>query len=150
MNRFATCHFCDDIRPEVGNKTSLMGIYGGELFVAGNPAVLPKLCAVIFASTPADEPLSSLSLSLRVDGETIYEFAIPAADLARMQDRVKSTSDEADPIKRMSLGSNIVLSPFVVTKDVTVQALAICDGEEISAGRLYVHLTESPPTQSAT
>jgi uncharacterized protein DUF6941 len=35
---------CDDIRPERGNKISLMGLYGDTVFVPAFPFVFPKLC----------------------------------------------------------------------------------------------------------
>ena len=45
----ATVVFCDDIRPEIGNKFSFMGVYDTDLNVSSSdPQVtLPKLCAAI-------------------------------------------------------------------------------------------------------
>lgn len=38
-------HFiCDDIRQEVGNKISLIGIYPGNVMFMSIPSVIPKLC----------------------------------------------------------------------------------------------------------
>lgn len=38
---------CDDIRNEVGNKKSLMGIYTNKLIVKSVPAVIPRICLYI-------------------------------------------------------------------------------------------------------
>jgi hypothetical protein len=38
---------CDDVRNEVGNKLSFMGVYGPELWVGKLPAIMPKLCFVV-------------------------------------------------------------------------------------------------------
>ena len=38
---------CDDVRNEVGNKLSLMGVYGPELWVGKVPAMMPHLCFVV-------------------------------------------------------------------------------------------------------
>ena len=38
---------CDDVRNEVGNKLSFMGVYGPELWLGKLPAVMPKLCFVV-------------------------------------------------------------------------------------------------------
>lgn len=38
---------CDDVRNEVGNKLSLMGIYGPELWVGRLPVAMPRLCIVV-------------------------------------------------------------------------------------------------------
>ncbi len=42
-----TVLICDDVRNELGNKLSIMGIYGPELWLGKIPAVMPKLCFVI-------------------------------------------------------------------------------------------------------
>lgn len=38
---------CDDVRHEVGNKLSLMGVYGADLCISRLPAMLPHLCIVV-------------------------------------------------------------------------------------------------------
>ncbi len=42
-----TVLLCDDVRNEIGNKLSIMGIYGPELWIGKLPAVMPKLCFVV-------------------------------------------------------------------------------------------------------
>jgi len=42
-----TVLLCDDVRNEVGNKLSVMGIYGPELWLGKIPALMPKLCFVV-------------------------------------------------------------------------------------------------------
>jgi len=41
---------CDDIREEVGNKMSFMGVYGPDIFVPSFPFVFPLLCMAIYYS----------------------------------------------------------------------------------------------------
>ena len=38
---------CDDIRSELGNKYSLMGIYPKNIVIQNFPAILPKICLCI-------------------------------------------------------------------------------------------------------
>ncbi len=38
---------CDDIRDEVGNKKSLMGVYSNNIILKGVPATLPRICLFI-------------------------------------------------------------------------------------------------------
>ena len=38
---------CDDIRQEIGNKISLIGVYSKGIFVTKFPFTFPKLCFVI-------------------------------------------------------------------------------------------------------
>jgi hypothetical protein len=42
-----TAILCDDVRQEVGNKSSLMGIYDKDIFFTDLPALLPKLCLYV-------------------------------------------------------------------------------------------------------
>ncbi len=46
--------FCDDLRQEVGNKVSYMGVYQGMMFVPAFPVALPKLCAAVTARFPRE------------------------------------------------------------------------------------------------
>lgn len=45
--KFNYAIICDDIRQEVGNKISLIGIYPKDIFVTKLPFTLPKLCFAI-------------------------------------------------------------------------------------------------------
>jgi len=38
---------CDDIRHEMGDKFSLIGIYGADVYVAQLPFLFPKLCVAV-------------------------------------------------------------------------------------------------------
>ncbi len=38
---------CDDVRLEIGNKHSLMGVYAGTIIVTKVPSLLPKVCLVL-------------------------------------------------------------------------------------------------------
>ena len=58
--------FCDDIREEVGNKLSFMGVYSADLTVPVLPIVLNKLCIVVRAITNNSDPFESLNVSLNV------------------------------------------------------------------------------------
>lgn len=63
--RFNYSIICDDIREEVGNKLSLMGIYGKDIYVPRLPFTFPQLCVAIaynnlrkgdFFSVKAEDP----------------------------------------------------------------------------------------------
>lgn len=83
--RFADVIFCDDIRFEVGNKASYIGVYVEDAKVPDFPHTFPKLCAVINAKTGAEDPFQSLIFRIFINGqEQTYE--IPEQDLnARQQ-----------------------------------------------------------------
>ena len=41
LKKFRNAIICDDIRDEIGNKKSLMGVMNGDIFVATFPATIP-------------------------------------------------------------------------------------------------------------
>lgn len=67
--RYGYCIFCDDIRTELGEKLSFMGVYNGILFLPEFPYTLPKLCAHINLVTPADQPYKSIVVECFAPGE---------------------------------------------------------------------------------
>jgi hypothetical protein len=66
---YAFVVWCDDIRQEVGNKPSFMGVYTGALVVPALPAVLPKLCIWATLVVPASMVLDEVSLVIKQDGQ---------------------------------------------------------------------------------
>lgn len=80
---FGYSDFCDDIRQELFGKVTLVGIYSGELSIAGTPPVtLPKF--VIFAHYFERPEDGAVPLQLRVylpgdpDDEPTTRIDIPA------------------------------------------------------------------------
>lgn len=71
--------FCDDIRQELGNKLSLMGVYSDVVNVVQELDMLPKLC--IFARLELQGGQSH-KFALRAEyGENKYEFTDVDLDL---------------------------------------------------------------------
>lgn len=138
MTRVAHCSFCDDVRAEIGNKLSIMGVYSGELITPSTPFVLSKLCCILSCITPIERPFSSLAFRLSVDGNEIARGEIPPDQLAAMWKNIQPRIDGPDPITRFSTSMTLVLSPYMIASSHVIKAFAIPDGEEILAGRLYV------------
>ncbi|CAM2164874.1 Phosphatidylserine decarboxylase [Paraburkholderia sacchari] len=138
MKRFAYCHFCDDVRLEVGNKSSLMGVYGGDLQVPSFPFALPKLAVVTFISTPTDEPMSTLIFEVRDGSDVLAQYEVPKHELEAVQKSVSARDDSVEPAQALALGATAFLSPFSVDRPKVIKAVVICDGKEFVAGKLYV------------
>lgn len=150
MTRYAHSTFCDDVRQEIGNKTSLMGLYSGELFVQELPAALSKLCVVIVCRTSVEEPFTTLSVRLNVaGGDTVAEVALPPEALKQLMEHAKSHGSDDDPVRYMSVGTSIILSPYLIQEPHTLKAVAIADGEEYPAGRLRIAAADLRAMQPA-
>ncbi len=65
--------YCDDVRQEVGNKQSLIGVYPGDLYLEALPAVLPKLCMVATLVIPAAECYESLRIKAMQGEHCLFE-----------------------------------------------------------------------------
>lgn len=137
MNRYAYCHFCDDIRHEVGNKMSLMGIYNGELHVPILPISLPKLSIAVFCSTNSDFPFQSLIVKIEADG-LLQETIIPKDDLDKIQAGIIENSTAQDPIQTITIGAPFHITPLHIEKESVVSVTFMADGEEILAGKLRI------------
>ena len=92
-DRYLTVTFCDDIRHEVGNKMSLIGCYQGELMVETAPTALPKLCALIAATTPTNKPFKTLTIRVMKDDAELARLEIPEAGLTEVaQNNIDATA----------------------------------------------------------
>lgn len=68
---------CDDIRQEIGNKVSLMGIYSKELIVPNIPFTLPKICLMLIARDVQNE-IRDLRVEVTLPQSKPMEFNVPA------------------------------------------------------------------------
>ena len=138
MNRYAHCHFCDDIRYELGNKTSLIGLYGGEMYVSSIPSVIPKLCFFVLFATGIDNPVKALSMRISDKEQVLMEQELSSDELRSAYEQATERGTEDDPIRQFTVGMNLIASPFVISKESVVTVSVIADGEEMIAGRLRV------------
>lgn len=141
MSRHSYVQFCDDIRFELGGKTSLIGVYGGELLVKSFPTSLPKLCVAAFMATPVDEPLETLTMQIAINDKVYSEAQIPADQLAHNQQAMMSSDPGDFPrIREMCMGFHAVLSLVTLEKPALVSVTFIADGVQQLAGRLRIKL----------
>jgi len=67
---------CDDIREEINNKVSLMGVYGKEIIFNQLPAILPKLYFLIMIED-VSKKFSEVTLTLKLPGSKTQIFKRP-------------------------------------------------------------------------
>src|ERR1700743_2371862 len=111
MNRSFLVQFCDDIRAEVGNKTSLMGIYGGDMMVPSFPAIVPKLCAHISCVTAFENPFMALSFRIEAEGQSIVDLALPDEMVAQLQGHPESMLKGVPRFPRHKMSINLAAGP---------------------------------------
>jgi len=134
--------YCDDIRTEIANKISLIGIYGGDMIVSSFPAVLPKLCIVITAVTDASDPFRKLSVKI-----TKGEKDEARADLFSTGDVDVSAQSPKDIVgdggRLQQAQIHVVLSPFQIDSPMIIR-VAVETERETLRGRALSILPQPP------
>ncbi len=89
---------CDDIRQEMGGKTSLMGLYDHHIVVPEVPFILPKVCF--------------FSKFSRMDGQFKFSFSV-VSPAGERKDIIRD-SDVNIPEGAKEGTFNVIASPFEV------------------------------------
>ena len=125
--------FCDDIRNEIGGKTSYIGCYRGVMEVSAFPITLPKLCASVRASTPASQPFTSLKFVVLKDDEEIISGEMPPEAFAAMEQ-----TDEDGRLQQVF--AEFVFSPLVLDGPCVLRVRAQSESGELRGLGLKVQL----------
>lgn len=140
--RFFEVIVCDDVREELGNKRSLMGIYENAIVLDAFPAAIPRLCFVMKARTPADRPFESLTFVVRRDDEVIIHAEIKSDQLAVIAGQELPPLPDGtmpDPGEgAIAMTVIMVLSPISFEKPCRLRFRAITESEELRGGSFVV------------
>jgi hypothetical protein len=138
--------YCDDIRQEVGNKFSYMGVYSGELTVPNAPVLLPKLCISVKASTDIGDPFEALEVrvvKVKGDDETELLSTGPVqlpTDLSGLDDGVN---------RRFGVQLTFMLAPFQIDEETNLRVKAITEREELRGMGLRIRIVTPPASPTA-
>jgi hypothetical protein len=143
--RSAFCVFCDDIRAEVGNKQSLMGIYsGGEMafpegIPAGAPVLLPKFAIMMWFFSDKDDKPERLTVRVFIPpGRTeIIKFEIP-------RDLLAQPTLLFDDVEKIVLTAGLPIIGLALPCEGTLEVTVETERETIRAGRLRIRIPGRP------
>lgn len=133
--------FCDDIREEVGGKSTLVGCYTGELVhQAEYPLTLPKLGLFAQLLVPPDKmpQVFELSVDFVPTGQTLINMSNDLAGLDVNALLTPKDPDDEDEERYIVLASKIILSPLVVSQDGKLRVRAMLDGQLVRLGSLKI------------
>lgn len=133
-----TATYCDDIRNEVGNKTSLIGCYQSVLHPSQMPVVLPKLAIFISILLPLDFVLTDLKIVVVHDDTAIAAVDVPVTEIPYKRD-----PSDVTPTRR-TMSSALTISPFIIEKPGLLRVSALINGEEVVGPRLLIQPAERP------
>ena len=130
-NRTVIAQFCDDFRQEIGNKFSLMGCYGTDLFVPKFPITLPKLCVFVYVRTPKENPFGTLTLSVMRGNQAL-------ATLRANPDRLDPAEELPGWTRWLSMTGVLVMAPFNAVEPCDLRVQAQTESEIIESGRFVI------------
>ena len=136
--------FCDDIRVEVGNKLSFMGVYRGTIDVPEFPYVAPKLCIATYCSSPIENTFKSLRMKISLGDTLLHDEAIPVEFINQSFNEVKSiAAGSSEPVERIIIGFNTMIAPLIIDRDSIIRVMVYSDEEEIVAGKIRIRQVAS-------
>jgi hypothetical protein len=129
--------YCDDVRDEVGLKTSYMGVYGPELIIRNaTKAILPKLCAVAFLKFDGMPPSRKIEVSVyrETDGqrETIGEVTL-----------VNLPEEIPDDVTDLTITPTMVLGNTEINGPCEIGVLVEAADQKIYLDQLQVRFAQS-------
>lgn len=130
-NRIVIAQFCDDVRQEIGNKFSLMGCYGTDLYVPSFPITLPKLCAFVHVRTPRERPFARLTLRLVRADEVLSELV---AD----PDKLNAGDPPPAWARWLAMTGILAVTPFHAGGPCRLQVLAETEAGTIESGQFLI------------
>jgi len=143
--------FCDDIRNEIGGKTTFVGVYDAEMLVhADFPIVVPKLAFGIRYQEKrgvyTDEPVI-LQIYMPGDEDGKPSFFGELENAAEIRKTTK-LAPESDPnvTRYLQIASNIIASPIGIERAGEIKIRALCGSEVAKLGSLLVRQAPPSPT----
>lgn len=136
-NRYAHAVVCEDVRQEVGNKLSLMGIWGSDLNIEGvPPIVLPKLAIVGWIISPIERPFKEATIRVK------------ALDQSEITQTVTlQWTSPAKPASRNLFAQFVIgLGNMQISGPGTIETFVDIERETFLANRVHVHLNAPAAT----
>jgi hypothetical protein len=126
--------FCDDIRHELGNKITLVGTYGTDMFVPEFPVFVPKMgVSVRIIRTMGVRSQPMVIRIGRSDGTTIAEAVVPIGP-----SHMRAVQDGQDGPTRTSAIVGLLLPPMSFAGPCTIRVSVDVEGNTYVAGKLHI------------
>jgi hypothetical protein len=135
--------FCDDVRFELGGKTTYVGVYGDDmLFSSSVPVQVPQLCVVVVIRIHADQaPFDGIFKITKASDETVLAegvFEFSSDDEPSSEPYLGS---EPDPAVYLEQTIVVTLRNFVIDKSDRIKVRAHWGDTECRLGSMQVALS---------
>lgn len=117
MSRYAHVAYCDDIRPEINGKISLMGLYSDTMLLPTFPATIPKLGVVVTAKTSYEQPFKGFSIHIHNTDQTLAELVVSEEEYEA------NKRSEGDPLGDRFIQAQFLISPLMIDKPTKIEVV---------------------------
>ncbi|TXI03175.1 MAG: hypothetical protein E6Q76_14115 [Rhizobium sp.] len=137
--RYGYCIFCDDVRTEIGEKLSFIGVYSGVLMLPEFPFSLPKFCVHVNLITLATEPYRSIVLRCVAPGDRqpLLEERLDPAQLNEQKDLTEGAEASDIPLN-VVVGASLLFSPLILRRPGLLTVSAIIDDKPAEIASLRI------------
>jgi hypothetical protein len=137
--RFAWVVYCDDIRHEISNKQSFIGVYASIMYVPHFPITLPRLCIAVNVVTRSANPFKRLNFKILMDDSVLVEAPLDEAQVLAPQKAAPNTTEADNDILNM-FGARFELSPLQVNAPTKIRVRIETEDEELKGNALSIAL----------
>lgn len=140
------CIYCDDIRDEVGGKTTIVGWYGSGVAVplpAEGALSIPSLGIIGVFTMPPDSKYRSMKVELIQDEIVLQSVVMPAQALNEMQVPVGQT---AKPLFGREVRMAIKMNNLQIANPCILRMKVVVDDEEVYGNGLGFERNQSSST----
>jgi hypothetical protein len=130
--RYVHTIWCDDIRQEIGNKPSFMGVFTGGILLPAVPAALSRLGVYTWVVSPIDKPIESLQLQVvRDDGLVLAEI--------KQEGAPPSPPPRVEDATRQQIVVGVSMGPVEIPEGCKWLVVKVkADGDELEGPKLLV------------
>jgi hypothetical protein len=130
--------FCDDIRQEVGNKCSLMGVYGPEMYLSQPfPSGLPRMGFHVVFKEDLAAPLKDMTLCIFLPGDP-DSTPTYRADIERSSMKIEPSDLTPGPSTWRLMSLNVILTPVALKQEGRIKVRMLIGDDVVKLGALGV------------
>ena len=145
MNRLSLyAIFCDDVRREVGNKRTYVGVYTDVLYVPSLPTLIPKFFIVTSITCLRENIPKKLAVRFVLADQELETKPIDEKALEEWRTKADQAVEEeganypADQPLKTRLMVEALVSPFVVDREGRLTAFVETETASVRAGTLKI------------
>ena len=127
-----TCIYCDDIRDEVGGKTSIVGWYPVEsiLLKTEEALLLPTLCVLGLLSAPLDLQFTELKVELLQGENIVQNVTIPEQSLVQVK------NDASGPLNSHQMRIAFKMINLQISEPTIIRMRVTIDSQNLDSNSL--------------